>query len=215
MLCNNAEPLANTFMSCSIRCLQNNFDCFTIGELICIEYTELSIDLIRIARRDFDDFTAGARSDQCPFGKSTILYASPNILNASHHIAVLRRNKLRNGGGSIQIESMIKGAAIAQSIRQPKGNGVLPVGKRRNIDGLCTVRLQFSSAKRIVIYGVFDSSQTAIKIFCSLPEKLHGLRIRPARRIQTRSGKYGDTSVNFDGYARSDTNISRHVNTPD
>ena len=189
--------LNRAFMRGSVMRSQDDFNSFAICKFTRVQHNELfGQSFGRISMNDH--FFAGrAFRRQHPVRQRNIRDSAPNVQNARHHRAVLRRKQLNNRRSMIQINRVFPCCGVFKRIRQTQRNPMFAVRQFTDFNFLTSV---FTHSKRFpsaAVNGILHPGKAAVCVRSTFPRQQNTVCRCPCCGFNGRLGQRRRAAVNL------------------
>ena len=189
--------LNRAFMCGSVMRSQDDFNSFAICKFARVQHAELfGQPFGRISMNDH--FFAGrAFRRQRPVCQRNIRDSAPNVQNARHNRAVLRRKQLNNRRGMIQIDRVFPCCGVFKRIRQTQRNPMFAVRQFTDFNFLTSV---FTHSKRFpsaAVNGILHPGKAAVCVRSTFPRQQNTVCRCPCCGFNGRLGQRRRAAVNL------------------
>ena len=199
----------------SVMRSQDDFNGFSIRKFTRVQHAELFGQPFGRIGVNGHFFAGRAFGRQRPVRQRNIRDNAPNIQNARHNRAVLRRKQLDNRRSVIQIDRMFPCRSVFKRIRQTQRNSMFAVRQPADFNFPASVFVHVERFPSAAVNGILHPGKTAVCVRRAFPRQHNVVRRRPCCGFNGRLGQRRRAAVDLNRRSPGFSDVFGDIHAPD
>ena len=199
----------------SVMRSQDDFNGFSIRKFTRVQHAELFGQPFGRIGVNGHFFAGRAFGRQRPVRQRNIRDNAPNIQNARHNRAVLRRKQLDNRRSVIQIDRMFPCRSVFKRIRQTQRNSMFAVRQPADFNFPASVFVHVERFPSAAVNGILHPGKTAVCVRRAFPRQHNAVRRRPCCGFNGRLGQRRRAAVDLNRRSPGFSDVFGDIHAPD